>query len=643
LTITTFQSDGTQIDISAGSFTLTPTAAALALTLTSATSTVGATENLLFTLNLVNTLPANGKIHIFLQKWNTDSPTPESVFTGNASCTSVTGVSGTFCNTIKNHEGSTNDKILVTALFTTTATTIEFSIINFRNPPSFEPWSIIRVYTSAATETNILDEVESVSLTMLNAAILPAANIAITAVSSEINVETSYNFAITVTNPIPSGGRIVIGFPTEITVNSISPIGLGSGKIATQFTTSWDSTLRNLTLTQIITEQSNYVNVGDTISFQIQSITNPSSTAATSSFVFYTINSVDYFIEYTIASVTFTATPGKILTYLVVPTVQTIIQRTSYKFTFTTTNIILAGSSIKITFPTEIVPDARTGTSCVTSATVISAATSTCTVANTHELTISGGFASDVTAGDSIIFSIDSINNADTTAASSFFQAEFAESGGNIIDSYQGTDITVSVSAREFTSFTQVPSSDLTGVVTTYTFTLSIPTAVLAGSYVQVNIPNVIAISSLTTAASTCAISSGFASAITCALTEDTTANAYILRVTGGFASATTSNTDVAWTITGLRNPRSTTPTLSFKAYINDASDNGQYIVESGERLSITTPSDFAGVAFSRDSTVNGVSSTYQFTITLSNQIFTGDFIRVIFPTEVSVRSSSSQ
>lgn len=115
------------------------------------------------------------------------------------------------------------------------------------------------------------------------------------------------------------------------------------------------------------------------------------------------------------------------------------------------------------------------------------------------------------------------------------------------------------------------------------------------------------------------------------------------MNVTGGFASATTSDSTVAWTVQGLRNPRSTAPTLSFKAYINDASDNGQYIVESGERLTISTSSDFVDIAYTRDSTVNGITTIYYFTITLNNQIISGDFIRIIFPAEVTLKSTTNQ
>jgi len=84
LTITTLTSANVQIDQSAGTFTVTPTAGALEVTLASATSTVGATESLRFSLALTNTIGTNGKIHILLPKWNPESPSPQSIFSSTA-------------------------------------------------------------------------------------------------------------------------------------------------------------------------------------------------------------------------------------------------------------------------------------------------------------------------------------------------------------------------------------------------------------------------------------------------------------------------------------------------------------------------------------------------------------------------------
>lgn len=99
----------------------------------------------------------------------------------------------------------------------------------------------------------------------------------------------------------------------------------------------------------------------------------------------------------------------------------------------------------------------------------------------------------------------------------------------------------------------------------------------------------------------------------------------------------------LTFSISGIRNPRSTATTLSFKVYVKDASSYGQYAIESGKGISVANPSDFTSVTITRDSTVNGVTTTYNFQVTLSNIINTGDYIQVVFPSAVTVKSVANQ
>jgi hypothetical protein len=131
---------------------------------------------------------------------------------------------------------------------------------------------------------------------------------------------------------------------------------------------------------------------------------------------------------------------------------------------------------------------------------------------------------------------------------------------------------------------------------------------------------------------------SGFPSAITCEFTSSDT-----LKISGGFASTSFAGGTIVMTIDGIRNPRSTASTLSFKSYVKDSSDYGQYSIESGRGLTISSVSDFTNVVIDRDSTVNGIITTYYFTITLSNIIYSNDFIQIIFPSSISLTSVVNQ
>lgn len=81
---------------------------------------------------------------------------------------------------------NTQDKIVVSGTFTAAVTTVEFNITNYKNPPSTKPLTTIRVYTSTATETNILDQDDSISLTMTTAATLPSSTITVTPSNTKI-------------------------------------------------------------------------------------------------------------------------------------------------------------------------------------------------------------------------------------------------------------------------------------------------------------------------------------------------------------------------------------------------------------------------------------------------------------------------
>lgn len=131
---------------------------------------------------------------------------------------------------------------------------------------------------------------------------------------------------------------------------------------------------------------------------------------------------------------------------------------------------------------------------------------------------------------------------------------------------------------------------------------------------------------------------SGYPSDITCAFTSSDT-----LKISDGFASSSFAGGSLVMTIEGIRNPRSTASTLSFKVYVKDSSDYGQYAIESGEGLTISSVSDFTNVLIERDSTVNGVVTTYYFTITLSNIIYSNDYIQIVFPSSISLTSVVNQ
>ena len=383
------------------------------------------------------------------------------------------------------------------------ATLIEFSITNYHNPPSTRPLTTMKAYTTLSDETTVIDEDNSISLTMTTLATLDSTGITITPEDSEINVSTNYDISLTVGMPLSLGSTMTIVFPDQISPGSNSVTVLGTSPLSTLVTTNYNSTSKTLTLSGFIPDDTVYIDVGDTIYLSILNVTNPSTTAATDSFTFTTYNGVQYGRETVSTDVTVTATPGDILSYTVTPITTEIRESTIYRFTFETETDIPASSTLTITFPDEITVDESAPSNCVSTATQITAADSVCTVSGSV-LTISDGFLSDITAGSSITFSLQSVaTNANTTATTSYFQAQFDDSSGNTIDQYDGTDVTLTFVVNELQAFTITPQSDFTGVETTYDFFITVADdkTILQDSILQIVFPAAIEIGDETTSA----------------------------------------------------------------------------------------------------------------------------------------------
>lgn len=362
------------------------------------------------------------------------------------------------------------------------------------------------MFTTTNNQENILDKNETVTLTMNTMATLPASNINISAADSETNQETTYTFSIQVTNPLPLNSRILITFPSSISITTQAPVGTGSGKLASIFRTNYNKATRLLELTNLITSFWNYVNANEIITFSINNIKNPPTTVPTDTFTFITKAGIDYYIETNTAPVSFIATGGNILSMTVTPSILSVNQRTSYSFSFVTENPITVGSSLTITFPSDIQPDNQTGGNCLVVTTRINDTLATCTNTSQYVIEITNGIDTEVAAGDTISFTLKGNRNPPNTQTSSGFLAIFNDSAGNEIDSYRSTDIAVTVTATPdtFNIFTITPSSLTTGVETAYTFELSTPNGIIAGSIVQIIIPAQITISDLTATQNSC-------------------------------------------------------------------------------------------------------------------------------------------
>lgn len=250
-------------------------------------------------------------------------------------------------------------------------------------------------------------------------------------------------------------------------------------------------------------------------------------------------------------------------------------------------------------------------------------------------MTILGGYASTATSSNTeITFTVDSITNYVTTKTSGTFLVQTQTSGGSVIDSYQDNALTTSATTGTITGLTITPTTFSTGVKTTYTFQFSISQIILINSYIQITFPSEITIPDSSYSAGTCQTVIGLSGGISCSFTSS-----QVLRLTNGFNTGDFLSGTLQFTIEGIQNPRSLRPTDSFQARIYDPNGDGQYAITTGRTITMLAASDFKSISISQGSENNGAVTDYTFSITLSNTLVAGDFIRVTFPTEVGISS----
>ena len=111
------------------------------------------------------------------------------------------------------------------------------------------------------------------------------------------------------------------------------------------------------------------------------------------------------------------------------------------------------------------------------------------------------------------------------------------------------------------------------------------------------------------------------------------------MRVTDGFTTSDFTSGDLNFTIDGITNPRSTASSSSFQVSVYDSSGYDQYEITSGVTVQVSEVSDFASISLDTASQVNGDTTNYKFSITLSNQLQASDIIRVTAPGTVTISS----
>lgn len=484
-----------------------------------------------------------------------------------------------------------------TATFSAAENPFFIVVPNFNSPPSTQQ-------TGSFTLTILNNGYPKMVSTQSIIATMGTLTGTVTAVSTIVNVVTSYVFAITTTGALTSGGRVKLTLPTSIILTNTSPTCAslsGSAPTSTLSSTpvcSYSAIDNSITFSSL--NSSTTAIPAQTLTFTVNALQNPSSTLKTASFTattFYTSTDSGKVDTGTMEGVT--ASPATIDSSKVAiysSSITTSATGVSYYFSFVVANPIPIGGYVLIDFPFAIVFNVAVATAnCAVQIDSNAAISTTCSatlssVTNTTQFNFSNPFPSAAAVGSNVTLIVgNAATNPPTTATISPFSIRTYHADGTIIallvNSIAYNKITVP-SSFTFFQFSRVSSKN--AELTSYTLNLTQTAALEANAIIRVTFPT----NAVPQANSSCSLTDGSNIPVACGVTNGTFKIVSI-------GSSIPGGTPFQLTFTNIRNPLSFSPLSGFSASTRTFNDAYFYSSSSSTNsLSTNTPSLFKAVSY---------------------------------------------
>lgn len=391
---------------------------------------------------------------------------------------------------------------------TTNGLTVTFNIVAARTLTSGSSLSVsFSTYTAPSstkatqpfTFSILRDGNPKMTGTATLQATMSSLSFTVTPTSSVVSTNTTYVFAITLTDQLSSSGRIVITFPSTIsqawTSSSCAQLtGSGVNAFATCVRTGSTLTLTNLNLTtsNILTQ---------TLTVSVLGVINPASTQPSGTFnitTYYSSTDDTSVSTGVMGSVTAIAAALNSTNVLITPSSYRVYDsNVAYAISFLTTNSIPVGGYVVMGVPYAI-PTAITsvGTMCLGAINSAALSSVACTAINNtanglYEITFTNLFASQgVSAAGNVTLKVTSVftNPISTESVGSFSLTTYTSSGYMIDRLATGLNVAMTIPA-DFSSVVITPASKVNSAVTSYTFTLAQPSQFGSGSKLQITFP----------------------------------------------------------------------------------------------------------------------------------------------------------
>ena len=453
-------------------------------------------------------------------------------------------------------------------------------------------------------------------------------NSLVTALDLTVGSSTTYIFDMWLSHTVSSGGALIIQFPSEISITSRD-----SSTACTSVVTGLNSAAKCQVVSRTLTVIGGFPSSFSSgrVSFTINGVTNPSTTATTSTFTYYsaTDSTGSYQIDSLSTGITFTAAVASLVSASAAPSSYTTGETATYTFEVVTKNTIPSNGYLKVTFPSEL--SFSSSSSAASSCSGVTGFTSsvTCTISS-QVLTVFGFSSGQFTAG-TLQWTVGYVSNTYSTAPSSSFVIGSYDSSGNAIDQ-KSSGITVTLTtANTFSSFTVTPSSYVNGNTGTYTISAQLKNITPSGSYIILTAPSTVTLPSTPS----CAVVSGI-TAVSCSYESSTSIRAVLTN------SATISaGSTVSFTISSVKSPGTTKPTSSFTAFSYTSTGYSIEKKETGITLATTTAATISTISISADDPKISVSTAYTISYLPVNTHASGTVLFITIPSEFTIGTIS--
>ena len=500
-------------------------------------------------------------------------------------------------------------------------TTISIQFTSVITPSNTAPTDVF-VISTKTPGGNVIDFGSGASIQALPGSVFSVNNY-VTAADLTVGATTTYYFDLILSHSLPSGAALIIQFPNEITIASrasnypCTSIMRGLSQSATCFV--------NSQVLQVLGGFSSGFTSGG-VKFGIDQVTNPSTTATSSTFQVFTAttNSSGYYIDQTTSDIYFTAMPASLISASVTPSSLITGDITTYTFLITTKNTIPTSGYILVNFPSGVTisdsinaQNTCLGISGFPSSTIICTATSS-------SLTVYG-FVSGTFPPGVLQWSINYIMNPPSTAVYSSFNITTCDQFGYFIDQ-KASGIAVQVTTPNLLSYVSITTESFVNAASnSYNFNIVVTNPTPNNAYLIIVAPSSIKFPN----SPSCTVVSGL-TGITCSYYNSSAIQAILSFSTSRISSGSTINFNAL----NVMNPGTTQASTSF--YVSSFTSAGYKIDAkfTGITVQTTTPANITTIVISADNSKIAATTSYTISYLPVSPYPIGTIIFVVIPSE---------